>query len=65
VLAEAIAAGGSTISDFRAASGQDGYFQHNFQVYGRAGTPCPVCAMTLSGGVVGGRGTTWCGGCQK
>ena len=65
VLAEAIAAGGSTISDFRAASGQDGYFQHNFQVYGRAGRPCPVCATPLSGGAVGGRGTTWCGTCQR
>ena len=65
VLAEAIAAGGSTISDFRAASGQDGYFQHNFQVYGRAGEPCPTCATTLSGGVVGGRGTTWCRSCQR
>lgn len=65
VLAEAIAAGGSTISDFRQAGGDGGYFQHNFQVYDRARQPCPVCTTPLSGAVVGGRGTTWCRRCQR
>lgn len=65
VLAEAIAAGGSTISDFRQAGGDGGYFQHNFQVYDRGGQPCPVCGTRLTGAVVGGRGTTWCRRCQR
>jgi formamidopyrimidine-DNA glycosylase len=65
VLAEAITAGGSTISDFRQAGGDGGYFQHNFQVYDRAGQPCAVCGATLVGGVIGGRGTTWCRRCQR
>ena len=64
VLQEAIAAGGSTISDFRQAGGDGGYFQHNFQVYDRIGQPCHVCGTTLSGAVIGGRGTTWCRLCQ-
>jgi formamidopyrimidine-DNA glycosylase len=65
VLTEAIAAGGSTISDFRQAGGSSGYFQTRFQVYGKAGEPCPVCGTILRGGVVGGRGTTWCPVCQR
>ena len=65
VLAEAIAAGGSTISDFRQAGGDGGYFQHNFQVYGRAGQPCPACKIPLHAALVGGRGTTWCRQCQR
>ncbi len=65
VLRQAIAAGGSTISDFRQAGGDGGYFQHRFRVYDRAGLPCPRCQATLRGGVVGGRGTTWCPRCQR
>jgi len=41
VLEEAVAAGGSSISDFAAASGELGYFQHRFCVYDRKGQPCP------------------------
>lgn len=65
VLGEAITAGGSTISDFRQAGGDGGYFQHNFQVYDRAGQACVVCRTILHGAVVGGRGTTWCRRCQR
>jgi formamidopyrimidine-DNA glycosylase len=65
VLAQAITAGGSTISDFRQAGGDGGYFQHNFQVYDRAGLPCATCGARLHGAVVGGRGTTWCRHCQR
>jgi formamidopyrimidine-DNA glycosylase len=43
VLAEAIEAGGSTISDHIAPSGEIGYFQHHFKVYGREGEKCPGC----------------------
>jgi formamidopyrimidine-DNA glycosylase len=65
VLAAAIAAGGSTISDFRQAGGGEGYFQHDFQVYDRAGQPCVRCATRLRGGVLGGRATVWCPRCQR
>jgi formamidopyrimidine-DNA glycosylase len=65
VLREAIAAGGSTISDFRQAGGDGGYFQHRFRVYDRGGQPCMKCKAPLKSGVVGGRGTVWCAKCQR
>ena len=43
VLEDAIAAGGSTLRDHRQPSGELGYFQHRFAVYGRTGEPCPGC----------------------
>lgn len=65
VLMEAIRAGGSTISDFRQAGGSAGHFQTRFRVYDRAGEPCTACGRGLVGGVIGGRGTTWCRHCQR
>jgi formamidopyrimidine-DNA glycosylase len=65
ILAEAIAAGGSTISDFRQAGGGSGYFQHAFRVYDRSGQPCTVCAAILRGTVLGGRASVWCPRCQE
>lgn len=65
VLAAAIAAGGSTISDFRQAGGDGGYFQHDFRVYGRGGAACVACAAILRHAVVGGRATVWCPRCQS
>ena len=35
------------------------------RVYGRAGSPCPVCGQTLCRMVVGGRSGTFCPHCQK
>jgi len=42
-LEEAIAAGGSSLRDWRQANGELGYFQHAWKVYGRAGEPCERC----------------------
>ncbi len=66
VLEEAIAAGGSTLKDYRHADGALGYFQHSFRVYGRDGAPClrPGCGGAVRRGVHGGRATFWCGTCQ-
>ncbi len=44
VLREAIAAGGSSLRDHVQPSGELGYFQHSWAVYGREGKPCPRCA---------------------
>src|SRR5208282_4471718 len=44
VLEEAIAAGGSSFSDHVQPSGELGYFQHSWAVYGREGEACPRCA---------------------
>jgi len=42
-LLEAIAAGGSSLRDYVQPSGELGYFQHAWKVYGRAGQPCERC----------------------
>ena len=43
VLTEAIAKGGSTLRDYVDASGEPGYFQLDYFVYGREGEPCRAC----------------------
>ena len=40
ILLEAISSGGSSLRDFRSASGNLGYFQHSFDVYGRENQDC-------------------------
>jgi formamidopyrimidine-DNA glycosylase len=64
ILDEAIAAGGSTISDFHHAGGEAGWFQHSFQVYGRETLPCVTCKRPLRLDVIAGRSTVWCRTCQ-
>jgi formamidopyrimidine-DNA glycosylase len=43
VLTRAIAAGGSSLRDYVPTSGELGYFQHQWAVYGKEGEPCPGC----------------------
>jgi formamidopyrimidine-DNA glycosylase len=42
-LLEAIAAGGSSLRDYVQPSGELGYFQHAWKVYGRTGEACERC----------------------
>jgi formamidopyrimidine-DNA glycosylase len=67
VLDEAIAAGGSSLRDYRQADGDLGYFQHAFRVYGREGAPCttPGCGGTIRRIVQSGRSTWYCPACQR
>ncbi|MBE0553880.1 MAG: bifunctional DNA-formamidopyrimidine glycosylase/DNA-(apurinic or apyrimidinic site) lyase [Rhodobacteraceae bacterium] len=67
VLAEAIAAGGSSLKDYRQADGELGYFQHSFRVYGREGAPCPTpgCTGTITRTVQSGRSSFHCPLCQR
>lgn len=64
VLADAIAAGGSSLKDYRQADGELGYFQHSFAVYGREGEPCQRCGAPILRVVQSGRSSFWCAGCQ-
>jgi formamidopyrimidine-DNA glycosylase len=48
VLQRAIAAGGSSLRDYRQASGELGYFQHDWAVYDKEGQPCPGCDCDLA-----------------
>jgi formamidopyrimidine-DNA glycosylase len=43
VLTRAIEAGGSSLRDYVQTSGELGYFQHQWAVYGKEGQPCPDC----------------------
>jgi formamidopyrimidine-DNA glycosylase len=66
-LEEAIAAGGSTLRDYRNAEGSLGYFQHAFKVYGREDDPCtrPRCSGVVRRTVQGGRSSFFCAECQR
>jgi formamidopyrimidine-DNA glycosylase len=66
VLTEAIAAGGSSLRDYRQADGELGYFQHAFRVYDRAGQACvtPGCTGTVRRIVQAGRSSFYCPRCQ-
>jgi formamidopyrimidine-DNA glycosylase len=64
VLAEAIAAGGSSLRDYRGADGERGWFQVAHRVYGRKGLPCLTCARPIRRIVVAARSTHLCTRCQ-
>jgi formamidopyrimidine-DNA glycosylase len=67
VIADAIAAGGSTLRDHIRADGSLGYFQHSFSVYDREKQPCrtPGCTGTIGRIVQSGRSTFQCAACQN
>ena len=65
-LKDAIAAGGSSLKDFAHIDGTNGYFQHRFQIYGRAGASCrrPTCDAIIARIVQAGRTSFFCPNCQ-
>ena len=65
VLREAIALGGSSISDYVDADGKEGFFQLQHRVYGREGEPCLVCRTAIRRVVLAGRSSHYCPKCQK
>ena len=65
VLREAIAAGGSSISDYVDANGEEGFFQLRHRVYGREGKPCLKCKTPVKRVVIGGRSSHYCPKCQR
>lgn len=67
VLSEAIAAGGSSLRDYRQTDGELGYFQHTFRVYDREGQPCVKdgCTGGITRLVQSGRSSFYCPICQR
>lgn len=65
VLREAIALGGSSISDYVDADGEEGFFQLQHRVYGREGEKCLVCETPIRRVVLVGRSSHYCPKCQK
>lgn len=64
-LDRAIAAGGSTLNDFRNGIGDSGTFQVQHAVYDRAGKPCARCQKPIRRILLGNRSTYYCPGCQR
>lgn len=65
VLREAIRAGGSSISDYVNADGEEGLFQIEHRVYGREGEPCLTCRALIKRVVIAGRSAHYCPKCQR
>ena len=65
VLREAIALGGSSISDYVGADGEEGFFQLQHRVYGREAESCLVCKTPIKRVVIAGRSSNYCPKCQK
>lgn len=65
VLNEAITAGGSSVSDYVDADGDEGFFQLQHRVYGREDEPCLVCKRAIKRIVIAGRSSHYCPMCQK
>jgi formamidopyrimidine-DNA glycosylase len=65
VLQEAITLGGSSISDYVDADGEEGFFQLQHRVYGREAEPCLVCKTPIKRIVIAGRSSHYCSRCQR
>ena len=65
ILRDAINAGGSTLRDHVTPTGEMGYFQYNFKVYGREGKLCETCMKPVKRIVQAGRSTFFCASCQR
>ncbi len=65
VLASAVAAQGTTLSDYRTVRGRTGEYAGQLLAYGRAGEACPRCGTPMERVVIGQRGTTFCPSCQR
>jgi formamidopyrimidine-DNA glycosylase len=65
VLREAIARGGSSISNYVDADGEEGFFQLEHRVYGREGEVCLVCGTSIQRIAIAGRSSHYCAKCQK
>lgn len=65
VLKDAIQSGGSTLKDYVGSSGEAGYFQHQFNVYGREQAPCFNCTLPIKRIQQAKRSSFFCEQCQK
>jgi len=65
VLSEAIAAGGSSISDYVDAEGRKGFFQMEHRVYQLTGEPCAACGTAIRRILVAQRSSHYCPKCQR
>jgi formamidopyrimidine-DNA glycosylase len=64
ILSRAVELRGTTFDSYHDAFGETGKFQHQLQVFARAGEPCPVCGTKIVKSRLAGRGTYTCPVCQ-
>ena len=64
ILGRAIELRGTTFDSYHDAFGETGKYQHQLQVFTRAGEPCPICGTEIIKTKVAGRGTHVCPVCQ-
>ena len=66
VLQRALASSGTTLRDYRTATGERGNFQLELRVYGRGGEKCVQCGKKLvTTHTIDMRATTFCPKCQR
>lgn len=65
ILEKAVKAKGTSVSDYRRPSGEEGNFQKFIKVYRRAGEPCFCCGTKIQRLKFGGRSSYFCPRCQK
>lgn len=65
VLTLAIKMRGTSMRNYRDASGQKGNYISQLKVYGKSGKPCTICHSTIKRIVQAGRSTFYCEHCQK
>lgn len=64
-LDEAIKHKGSSVDQYVTLTGEKGNYVNYHKVYDREGKPCFVCKLPVKRISLGGRGTYFCGRCQK
>jgi formamidopyrimidine-DNA glycosylase len=65
VLKEGLKRGGASELSFITPDGKEGKYQEHTLVYGREGERCKRCKSVLKKMKISGRGTYYCGYCQK
>lgn len=65
VLDQGLTNGGTTLRDYRDATGVAGSNQYRLAAYGRASKPCLRCSDILISEQIDSRTTTWCPTCQR
>jgi formamidopyrimidine-DNA glycosylase len=64
VLRAAVDGRGTTFSSYMDIDGKAGAYKEKLRVFGKQGSTCPRCGVTIVKFVVGGRGTHICPRCQ-
>src|SRR5919107_5153319 len=64
IMRRAIELRGTTFDSYHDAFGETGKYQHQLEVFARAGEPCRECGTEIMKSRVAGRGTHTCPACQ-